>query len=163
MTAQISERLTVDGEQVALLSNPLSDYFSQGGFDPGFQSTSTALWRGYVGSWEIVADRLYLVSIQGVLNSGEDACLESVFPGFPDRVFAHWFTGKLRVPKGKLLNYVHMGYASTYERDMFLHLRKGVLVGQEVKTNGEAQPDAKEGYNVAAMLSWPAKKLGDSQ
>lgn len=163
MTAQISERLIVEGEEMPLLSNPLSDYFCQGGYDPGFQSTCTALWRGYVGTWEIVADRLYLVGLEGVLNSGEEASLASVFPGFPDRVFAHWFTGKLRVPKGKLLNYVHMGYASTYEQDMFLHLRKGVLVGQEVKTNGEAQPNAKEGYSIGAMLSWPAKKPGDSQ
>ena len=35
MTAQISERLIFEGQQVALLSNPLSDYFALGGRDPG--------------------------------------------------------------------------------------------------------------------------------
>lgn len=160
MTAQISERLLVEGEQVALLTEPLNEYFTQGGHNPGFQSTSTALWRGYVGSWEIVADRLYLIGLSGVLASGEDASMESVFPGFPDRVFAHWFSGSLRIPKGKLLKYVHMGYSSTYEKDMYLRIRKGVLIGQHTQTNGQAETDAPEGYRVSAMTSWPRTHEG---
>ena len=36
---------------------------------PHFQAPSTALWRGYVGSWEIVDDRLYLVELER--NSGK--------------------------------------------------------------------------------------------
>lgn len=142
MTAQISERLIFEGHQVALLSNPLSDYFALGGRDPGFQSTSTALWRGYVGTWEVTDDRLYLVALQGLLKSGEEANLASVFPGFEYRVFAHWFSGRLRIPQGKRLAYVHMGYGSTYERDVFLTLEDGVVVAQEVRHNGQAPDDA---------------------
>ena len=60
MTAQIAERLHYQGEDVAMCTNPLSDYFAMGGVNPRFESNCTALWRGYVGSWEIVNDRLYL-------------------------------------------------------------------------------------------------------
>lgn len=162
MTAQISERLIFEGQQVALLSNPLSDYFALGGRDPGFQSTSTALWRGYVGTWGVTDDRLYLVALQGLLKSGEEANLASVFPEFADRVFAHWFSGRLRIPQGKRLAYVHMGYGSTYERDVFLTLEDGVVVAQEVRINGQAPDDAPEGYSIGAMATWPARKDGST-
>jgi hypothetical protein len=160
MTAQISEILWVAGEQVALLTEPLADYFEQGGHNPGFEATSTALWRGYVGEWAMLDDRLYLVGLSGALASGEDATLASLFPDHPDRVFAHWYSGTLRVPKGKLLQYVHMGYASTYEQDMFLRFRKGVLVGQHTQTHGQAAPDAPKGYGIQAMTTWPRKGQG---
>lgn len=163
MTAQASEVLFYEGEQVALLSNPLSDYFAQGGVNPGFVATSSALWRGYVGTWELVNDRLYLVGLDGTLESGEEASLASVFPGFNDRVFAHWFTGRLRIPQGKLLNYVHGGYASTYERDVLLTLQNGVVVAQRIQTHGSADADAPEGYSIGAMTTWPARKAGGGE
>jgi len=46
MTAQIAEKLLYQGERVAMCTNPLNDYFAMGGFNPRFESTSTALWRG---------------------------------------------------------------------------------------------------------------------
>jgi hypothetical protein len=97
MTAQIAERLNFEGQQVALLTNPLDLYFELGGHNPGFQSTATALWRGYVGSWEVVNDRLYLIELQGELESGQDAELETVFSGYGERVFAHWYSGVIRL------------------------------------------------------------------
>ena len=163
MTAQFSERVSFEGQQVALLSNPLNDYFALGGSDPGFESTSTALWRGYIGTGEILNDRLYLVGLRGTLKSGDEASMESVFPGFTDRVFAHWFSGRLRIPQGKRLEYVHMGYASTYERDVLLTLQKGVVVAKEVRVNGQAESDAPEGYSIGAMTTWPARKSGDEE
>ncbi len=48
-----------------MCTNPLSDFFAMGGFNPRFESNSTALWRGYVGRWEIVDGRLYLVELHG--------------------------------------------------------------------------------------------------
>lgn len=161
MTAQFAETLIYEGKAVSLLSNPLTDYFRLGGHDPGFQSTSTALWRGYIGTWEIMNDRLYLIALRGTLESGEEACLESVFPGFPDRVFAHWFSGRLRIPQGRQLEYVHMGYGSTYERDVILTLKTGALIGQEVRTNGVGLQDAPEGYSIGGMTVWKARKQVD--
>ena len=93
--------------------------------NPGFEFTCTALWRGYVGSWEIVDGRLYLIGISGTLKGGEEAALITMFPDFPDRVFAHWYSGTIRIPQGKELEYIHMGYGSTFERDLLLDLFKG--------------------------------------
>jgi hypothetical protein len=128
MTAQLAERLHYLGEDVAMCTNPLSDYFAMGGVNPRSESNCTALWRGYVGSWEIVDDRLYMVGLSGTLEGGADATLATIFPDFPDRVFAHWYSGTIRIPQGKQLEYVHMSYGSTFERDLFLDIERGVVV-----------------------------------
>ena len=142
-----------------MCDEPLGDYFVQGGEDPGFESNCTALWRGYVGSWEIVEDRLYLVELNGTLEDGSEASLATVFPGFPDRVFAHWFTGTIRIPQGRMLEYVHMDYLSIYERDLLLEIKKGVVINTSIRNNGTAEDkDAPEGYEVAAMTVFPTGK-----
>lgn len=166
MTAQIPERLRYQGEDVAMCTNPLSDYFTLGGVNPRFESNCTALWRGYVGSWEIVDDHLYLIGLNGTLEGGADASLATIFPDYPDRVFAHWYSGTIRIPQGKQLEYVHMGYGSTFERDLFLDIERGVVVATRVRHNGTAKSeDAPEGYEVGAMTVFPrtGKAVGESE
>jgi hypothetical protein len=152
MTAQIGEYLRYQGEGVSMCTQPLGDYFAMGGTKPAFQANSTALWRGYVGGWEIVAGRLYLVKLTGTLMDGSQASLETVFPGFPERVFAHWYAGTLRIPRGRRLHYRHSGYASVYERDEMLEFEQGVIRRTWVRHNGEAEPEADkpEGYAAGA-------------
>lgn len=157
MTAQIAERLLFQGEAVSMCTNPLESFFAMGGFKPRFEPVCTALWRGYVGSWEIVQNRLYLVGIEGTVEGGSEATLGAIFPDFPDRVFAHWYSGSLRIPQGQQLEYVHMGYASIFERDLFLDIERGVVVATRVRQNGSAGTDsAPEGYLVGAMTVYPS-------
>jgi hypothetical protein len=159
MTAQIAEKLLYQGESFRMFSKPLSDYFAQGGFKPDFSVTCTALWRGYVGDWEILGNRLYLVALCGTLEDGREVSLETVFPGFPDRVFAHWYSGTLRVPQGKQLEYVHMGFGSVYERNLFLEIEQGVLVGTRVRHNGVAESGSThEGYRTGSMTVFPRQQ-----
>lgn len=162
MTAQIAERLRYLGEQVAMCTNPLSDYFAMAGLEADFEAHCTALWRGYVGTWEIVDDRLYLIGLRGTLKGGEEASLATLFPDFPDRVFAHWYTGTIRLPQGRRLQYVHMGYGSTFERDLFLDLERGVVVATRARHNGTAQTDdAPGGYGIGAMTVFPRRGSSD--
>ncbi|HMM54214.1 MAG TPA: hypothetical protein PKC23_04240 [Candidatus Desulfobacillus sp.] len=164
MTAQIAERLRYQGEEMALCANPLDDYFDLGGEKPPFVASSTALWRGYVGSWEIVDGRLYLVGLEGLLEDGSEATLASVFPGFPDRVFAHWYSGILRVPQGRQLLYVHAGYNSRYERDLLLEVERGVVTATRTRHNGTAiSEDAQEGYAIGAMTTLPGGSAGGAR
>ena len=142
MTAQITETLIIDGQPESMMSTPLGDYFEMLPNSPQFEASCTALWRGYVGTWQIINDRLYLIEINGTLKGGEPATLAALFPGFPERVFAHWFSGQVRLPQGKRLSYRHMGFGSTYERDHFIVFRKGIVVGQHTVVNGVAPNDA---------------------
>lgn len=51
---------------------------------------------------------------------------------FPDekKVLAEWFSGKIRIPHGEMMKYIHQGYASLYEKELFLEIEKGFVVGQ---------------------------------
>lgn len=136
MTAQVPEALIYEGNKLSMCSEPLGDYFALAGLRPPFEWTSSALWRGYVGTWEVHQDRLYLVGINGTLASGGAATLATIFPDFPERVFAHWYSGTIRAPEGKLLEYVHMAYASLYERDRYFEIEKGLVRRTWVEQNG---------------------------
>ena len=66
----------------------------------------TDCWRGYVGAWAIENGRFYLVDLHGLFMLVGD-----------DPLFADWFSGVLRVPQGELIQYVHMGVGSVFERE----------------------------------------------
>lgn len=159
MTAQFGERLFYNEKWCSMCNTPLGLYFHLSGNSPNFYSTSTACWRGYVGTWEIIDNRLYLTDINATLEDGTAVTLVSIFPDYPDRVFAHWYSGEIRIPQGKLLEYVHAGYASRYERDLFLYISKGVITSTEIKINGQSNSTTtSEGYGVGAFLSFGSNK-----
>jgi hypothetical protein len=54
-----------------------------------------------------------------------------------------WYTGLLVLPQGKVVNYVHMGYGSTYQHYTILELNKGVLT-QEKQFKSKAYEKFKE-------------------
>jgi hypothetical protein len=141
MTAQTRERLTYQGESLGMCTSPLSDFFAYSGNWPRFARTDTSLWRHYIGTWEIVNDRLYLIGLQATMMDGKPATLATVFPDFPDRVFAHWYSGELRVPQGKLIKYVQMGFRSKYEEDLFLDVANGVLTRTRLVKNNMTEVD----------------------
>jgi hypothetical protein len=136
MTAQIAEVLRYQGEDVAMCSTPLSDWFVQSGIEDAFEVNCTGLWRGYIGRWEIFDGHLYLVGLQGTLKGGSEATLARFFPDATAPVCATWYTGTLRVPEGRLLRYVHMGFGSTFERDLLVDVRGGVVVGPGCRAMG---------------------------
>ncbi|NMP16351.1 hypothetical protein [Thalassotalea sp. Y01] len=135
MTAQISERIHLNGKDLSLLSTPLCDYFALAKIESPFKGNCTALWRGYIGSWEVIDNRLYLVSVEAGFDDDNKTSLADIFPGFSNRVFAHWYSGELRIPIGNQLNYQHIGFASTYEKELFLELDSGVVVNERIEKN----------------------------
>jgi hypothetical protein len=156
MTAQFSETLLLRGEKLSLCTEPLAPYLATGASRIRFDAETTACWRGYGGTWAIEGNRLYLVKLQGTSRTGAGwirRSLADLFPDFPDGVFAHWYTGELRCTKGKLLKYVHGGYASSYEQDLFIEIVRGEVVAERLVVNGVGAPDASSGYTVAASTS----------
>ncbi len=160
MTAQIAESLVYRKKRLSLTSTPLDQYLRIADIKLDVSVFCTALWRGYVGSWKIAHGRLYLAGLEGTLADGSELTLEHLFPGHPDRVFAHWFTGDLCAPQGKLLKYIHAGFASIYERELILHVEQGVVTAEEVRQNGLAPSEASgpEGYRVAGYTMFPRPK-----
>lgn len=92
------------------------------------------------------------------------ASLATIFPDFPERVFAHWYSGTIRIPQGKELEYVHGGYASVFERDLFLDVERGVVMKSQVRHNGVAESEsAPEGYGVGGMTVLPRGNNADRE
>lgn len=82
-----------------------------------FITGSTGCWRRYQGTWEIKDGRLYLRGLYGRIKLvGEEP------------LFADWVTDELRVVHGKTVHYVHMGFASDYEDEIYIKIEKGIVV-----------------------------------
>jgi hypothetical protein len=136
MTAQIHEQLIYNGDQTSMAfcpplpeNNPcireLSDEEIERGEGGGGPFIfSTACWRQYVGTWEIKDGRFYLVGIEGRYRLEGD-----------EPLFADWFTGVLRIPRGEMLQYVHMGYGSVFEEEVHVKVEQGVVTETKVIDN----------------------------
>lgn len=135
MTAQAGERLLYKGEETWMAAEPLNQYL-QNRNDIKFVSPSTACWRGYYGQWEIKDRKLYLIELKAYLEGYREVGLDYLFPG-QNTAFANWFSGKIRIPQGEMLDYVHMGYASLYERDLILVFENGLLTNEYIIDNEE--------------------------
>jgi len=138
-TAQIPERIVYEGAEGFLFTNPLETHFTRDNPRPEFAAPHTACWRGYIASWEIREDTLYLKDIKAWMRdrSGKAAPVEfeKIFPGKTKPMKADWFTGTLRIPRGKPIQYVHMGYQTIYEYDVFLRIKAGKVVDMQMVDN----------------------------
>jgi len=130
MTAQVGDRLRIGGRDVEMLSVPLEVYFEKHGH-PEFASPVTCLWRGYVASWEFVNDWLSLVGVAGWLQTkngtiaSQNLPLVAVMPGFTGDTRATWFTGTLRLPRGRIIKREHLGFHRLHARDYLIEVECG--------------------------------------
>jgi hypothetical protein len=148
MTAQVPESLDFDGEKLAMTATPLGLVAGKLHKKIKLSQTCTALWRGYVGSWELTDKKLYLTHISAdLVEENRRVRLDDFFPGYPDRVFAHWVNQTLSVPRGKELKYVHMGFGSIYEYTLYLKIRRGHLVETWVEDNRDKAKNMKEAFD----------------
>ena len=131
-TTQCSDILYLDGQKQSLESLPLETYFGPGNPRPKFRAPNTATWRGYIATWEIDRGVLYLKAIRAWTDQREVG-LEALFPGQKGPVAATWFTGKLRVPQGKVLKPA-VPYP-IYGKDLLITVERGRVVNQEVVDN----------------------------
>ena len=136
MTAQIHERLIYEGKECLMADEPLHPYLKEHKIE--FSWPHTACWRGYTGSWLIENGRLYLIGLKAYIKSPstntsrgsiKEVGMDYLFPG-QEKVFADWYSGEIRIPQGKLLEYIHLGFASVYEKDLFLMIEAGQVVGK---------------------------------
>jgi len=138
-TAQMPDKLIYEGKTVDIHSEPLEQYFNKNHPKPFsmMQPTCTALWRGYLATWEIKKDKLYLVKVVGG-GCGDDepeVPISKLFPGKSSPIFANWYSGTLVVPQGKMLSYEHMGYEQVYEKELRIRISKGKVVGKKTIDN----------------------------
>jgi len=118
-------------KKTTIASEPLKPYL-EARSDVGFINKTTALVRGYIGSWEIKNKQLYLVSLVCFIENNEKVDLNYLFSNETE-VFAGWYSGDIRIPEGELPKKINLGYESVFEKDRFLTFKKGILISETVK------------------------------
>ena len=143
MTAQIHEKLILNGEETSMAFCPPLPKGHPRIFKPNSDEPvtdvaegflfSTACWRGYQGTWEIKDGWFYLIALRGRYRLRE---------GEP--ILADWFSGVLRIPRGEVLQYVHMGFGSVYEEEIHIKVDKGKVVAKRTIDNRGKDHDGLE-------------------
>ena len=154
MTAQVANRIYINGSYRPLLSSPEQGFWQQLGSRPSFRRQSTDNWSGYISHWAVREEELYLTDIIGEVCrrdpqdgaessswcavghfgdcEGAKTVLSDIcavpFGGIP----AVWDSGELRIPQGEVVEYVHAGWDSGYERDLVLKVAGGKIVSQKI-------------------------------
>ena len=138
MTAQAREKIYINGKEEQMAAEPLMPFLVAKNLFLVFEPFHTACWRGYFGTWKLENDKLYLIAFHGNRkNRNRETApinLADLFPG-QKQVFADWFSGIIKIEKGDLLEYVHMGYDSVYEQNLFLVFEDGVKVDEYMINN----------------------------
>src|SRR5690606_35193900 len=98
-TAQQMDRITIDGQELGLQTNPLTPYLRQVEWQPPENvARSSANWRGYLATWAIDGGRLVLTGVtMEVYEDREIKEISILGQLFPDggTVVAQWYTGAL--------------------------------------------------------------------
>lgn len=134
MTAQISERIIIEGQELALLTEPLEPLLKKNNailrtyvdLKTELVAPHTACWRGYIGTWELKDNSLYLIAFKGYKRH-EIVEIKDIFQ-HSSPIKAVWFSGKLRIPIGRMVQYVHSGYASSFSDELTIKINKGNAV-----------------------------------
>ena len=113
-------------------ASPWNSTYGPGNPRPKFRAPNTATGRGYIATWEIDRDVLYLKAIRAWTDQREVG-LGDLFPGRKGPVAATWFTGKLRVPQGKILKPAVPH--PIFRKYLMITVEKGRVVSQELIDN----------------------------
>jgi len=136
-TAQYPDKLIYKGKTISIFSNPFESYFDDEHSRPKIFSKSmcSAIWRGYVATWEIKSNDLYLLSlVEGTCeNNAPEIPLNEIFKDKKTPIKASWFSGIIRIPFGKQLQYIHMGYNSIYEKELYVTIKNGKVLEIELQ------------------------------
>jgi len=133
MTAQSYDCLIYNNFTYDIATNPFCIYLESLLNPPQEYLFVTKSYGGYDATWEVKCKRLYLIDLIATVN-GETVGVNYFFP-HQHKVFAGWFSGEIRMPLGKCLEYRHAGYASIYEKDVFFRFDKGFFEGSRIVDN----------------------------
>ena len=137
MSYQFREQITINKTKYETQTEPLKIYEDQ--IKQKLltsRKSCSALWRNYVGYWEVDLGRLYLTKIQGLNDQDEpllkDISFEPIF-GPLGRVFADWFSGEIIIPKGRIIH--DDFYECVYEFNAHYEFTKGIMTNHYCEDN----------------------------
>jgi hypothetical protein len=135
MTIQSEEKIIINDKQYVLLSQPLEPFLKLLDKNLKLIPFGSHCWRGYMGTWTIINNVLYLTHLKIQYDKKDE---EKLTPLLLDEVFyqATWYSGVLRVPFGK--PYERTGYEyPLHEKEMIFTVENGLITNHEIIENDE--------------------------
>lgn len=143
-TGQMGEVIIIGQDTLGLLSCPIE-------VDAGLSrkvsdctdalACSTACWRGYIGWWRLENGTLYLEKIVAESRDslGREILIDTkdIFDAYKQdgKIVASWFSGELRVVKGKCISYEHAGFWRDYEEEWIYRVEQGKVISRQTYHN----------------------------
>jgi len=146
-TGQEGDVIYINGERLQLLAKPIcldsTLYHTLKDALPANRPIVTSNWDGFTAYWSINNDKLCLDSVRCEAYdpnvkkvTGESIPSETLYRIFSrynagSRIVASWVSGKIRVVKGKVIYYQHMGFERNYEEEAILDIDQGKVIGKK--------------------------------
>lgn len=132
-TAQAPDYLILGKDTLRLQCNPLEDYFKEKPIPEGLiTSRSTGLWRGYIAFFKIENNKLVVENIYKIDYTDENGKYKEKKTSIYTDIFGveknyqcNFYSGVLIIPLGEIVEYVHMGYSSIYEKYKLIEIKDG--------------------------------------
>ena len=134
MAAQLPDRIILNGEIRHLYSNPLESYWIKPGKNRPLFCSLINCKRGYIATWELKDHQLFLRDLVGncekrsffFIKKMERYSIHTLFPRIREMpIKALWFSGKLRIPIGKITRYENTGYDTRFDKEIIITIEKG--------------------------------------
>lgn len=181
MTAQTPDGITYQEKGFPLLSTPFKSYPEY----RKFIQRSPANERGYLANWEISGGRLYLTGFSGaarycrpvtdatlpkplISHNGEylvqEIGLRDLFGADVKKVFANWYTGRLILPQGIMIEFIDERYKSRYETYLIIAIIDGVEMATCTISYWEIEEQQRRGREgLIDLLEAMLRKINEDQ
>lgn len=146
-TSWLGDIIYIDGEKYELCDYPLCldsllnqrimDILPEGAYSP-------LSWQGYVATWEVHNNVIYLNHIKAEMGTSKEDfvlsndTLRKLFPEYVNHygIEAKWFNKKTRAIRGKLLRCTSaLGFDKNYSEECFLTFENGKLTDKQFFQN----------------------------
>lgn len=137
-TGQIGEKIIIGRDTLWMLTRPLAadTILSRKVCEQIDQEDLCSVFRRwYIGTWRLENEVLYLEEIK--MFNGTRIKLDGIFDDYREngRIAARWFSGKIRVVRGKQIYSNHMSLTQYYEYETIYMLCDGVVKEKEEMHN----------------------------
>ena len=144
MAIQQKDRIYLDGELFELLSTPLNSFFEVHREIPAFRGKIKECRRGYMASWRIRNNVLYLTGFQQVsptvIINPRDVLSSP-------KMVADWYDGTLRIPIDSDVQNPDGG-DDPHETELHIHVQNGVVYTHEIVQKQHVPSNSSKKNNV---------------
>ncbi|MNK80399.1 hypothetical protein D3C87_1001130 [compost metagenome] len=154
-TAQSPDYLIVGIDTLRIQSNPLRDYFKDHPLSEKLiTNLSSSNWRGYTAYFKFLNKKLvvdniykeeYKIDENGNANYFQVSIYKDIF-GEQDNFQCDFYSGLLICILGDVVDYVHLGYSSLYEKYNLIEIKKGLNIKSKEMTTEEFKKFRKDSF-----------------